>query len=124
MRTVLLVALGGALSALARYGLSIVLRGGSFPWATWTANLTGCLLLGLIVGSAAAQRLSPALQEAVRTGFLGGYTTFSAFGVEFWGLLLDGQVLLAAGYAMSSLVLGYAFVEAGFLLTGRKGESS
>jgi len=121
----LAVALGGALGALTRYGagrLVAHLFTPSFPWATWTVNLIGCLLIGMTVPLFG--RLS-GFEEArffLVVGFLGSFTTFSTYCLDtvvLWGnnhglfALLNvagsvvcGLLLVAAGRAVSAWLLG------------------
>jgi fluoride exporter len=93
------VAAGGGLGALARYALTLLWphRPGTFPWATFVTNVSGCLLIGvlmvLITEVWAAHRL---LRPFLGTGILGGYTTFSTYTV-------DVQQLVAAGAARTGL---------------------
>ena len=80
---------------------------GSFPFGTFLVNITGCLAIGFILGlSESRGSLSREARLLLVTGFLGSYTTFSAFGWETYGLLRDDQVLRAALYAGGSVVLG------------------
>lgn len=115
----LLVALGGAIGASLRYSASIwlVKPGGLFPWTTWSVNLLGCFLAGAFF--AFSQRY-PVLQQEARllfmVGILGGFTTFSSFGLETFQLLKQGHSGLAFGYAFSSLIIGVAVLAAGFYL--------
>jgi len=112
-----LVALGGALGSLARYGLTLSLPGATsgWPWATVAANVTGALLLGVL---AARAPRSPLLTPFLGTGVLGGYTTFSAFSLDARTLLADGRPLLAATYVAVTLSAGLIAVAVG-LLAGR-----
>ncbi len=115
----LLVALGGAIGASLRYSASIwlVKPGGLFPWTTWSVNLLGCFLAGAFF---AFSQKYPALQQEARlflmVGILGGFTTFSSFGLETFQLLKQGHSGLAFGYAFSSLIMGVAVLAAGFYL--------
>ena len=111
----LLAALGGALGALARWGVATALphspRG--WPWATLLVNLTGCALIGVLLAVLLAR--FPAhlwLRPFLVTGVLGGYTTFSTFAVD------AGAPATAAGYVVVSVVGGLLAVVAG-LSTGR-----
>jgi CrcB protein len=89
------VAVGGALGALGRYGLAVALphRPGTVPWSTFLTNITGCLLIGvlmvLVTEVWAAHRL---LRPFLGTGILGGYTTFSTYAVEVQQLVTSGAV--------------------------------
>ncbi len=113
-----LAALGGALGALARWGVATALphSPGGWPWATLLVNLTGCLLLGaLAAGLAARSPEPPWARPFLAVGVLGGYTTYSAFAVEAVGLVEAGDPVLAAGYVLVSVLGGVLAVAAGAL---------
>ena len=114
----LLAALGGALGALARWGIAEGLPASrpGWPWATLLVNLTGCLLLGALF-AVLAVRLPDATwpRPFLGVGVLGGYTTYSAFAVEVVRLAEAGAVLTAGGYVLVSVVGGVAAVVAGTL---------
>jgi len=107
---ILLVGLGGFAGAVARY-----LLGGwvlhyavatKFPWSTFAVNVSGCLLMGVLSGI--AERLdwfTPQVRLLLLTGLLGGFTTFSAFGLETVYLLRRGEVWIAVAYALGSVVV-------------------
>ena len=78
------VAVGGALGSLARYAVNLLTRTQQFPVATLFVNLTGCLVTGFLAGMIASHRIGlPApWREFVFVGLLGGFTTFSAFGLD------------------------------------------
>jgi fluoride exporter len=105
------IAVGGALGASARYGLSRSWpsHGGGFPWATFWTNVSGSFVLGLFL-VIVVERTRPhrLLRPFFATGFLGAYTTFSTFAVETDVLLRDGHAATAAGYAFASLAVGLA----------------
>jgi len=115
------IAAGGALGAPARYGISeaIPAATGTFPWATFVTNVSGSLLLGVVL-AVVLERFPPSryLRPFVATGFLGAFTTYSTFAVETDLLVKDGHAGLALLYAAASLVAGFAAVWAG-LLVGR-----
>jgi fluoride exporter len=115
---VLLVSAGGALGALARYGVTLALptAPGGFPWATFWVNVTGCLLIGALVAYV-GERPLPRL--FLGTGVLGGYTTFSAYAVEVDGLA-HSSMPLAAGYAAGTLIAALAAYAAGRAVAGRR----
>lgn len=109
--TWLLVALGGALGSLARHGLGLALSGLA-PAGTLAANVAGCGLIGFLharLGSDAARAL-------LMTGFCGGFTTWSAFGLETFRLLGEGRLAAGVGYAGITLALGLGAVAAGWHL--------
>jgi fluoride exporter len=113
MKAFVFVAIGGALGASARYGLSIYLarfsQADKFPLSTFIVNVLGCLLAGLLMGISEKYNLvSPHARLFLLTGILGGFTTFSAFGVETIGLIRRGENLLAMSYVFFSIVCGMA----------------
>ena len=111
-------ALGGALGALARWGVATALphSPGGWPWATLLVNLTGCLLLGALAAALTARSPEPAwVRPFLAVGVLGGYTTYSAFAVEAVGLVEAGAPVLAAGYVLVSVLGGVLAVAAGAL---------
>ena len=114
----LLAALGGALGALARWGMASALPSSpaGWPWATLLVNLSGCLLLGALFAVLAAR--SPDAdwpRPLLAVGLLGGYTTYSAFAVEVVRLAESGAVLTAGAYVVVSVIGGVAAVAAGTL---------
>jgi CrcB protein len=114
----LLAALGGALGALARWGVATALphSTGGWPWATLLVNLTGCLLLGALTAALTARSPEPPwARPFLAVGVLGGYTTYSAFAVEVVGLAGAGAGVLAAGYVLASVLGGVLAVAAGAL---------
>ncbi len=113
------VALGGALGASARYLLDHVIEQRSFsifPWATFTINLTGCFLIGVITESLVDRHHLPAwLRVGLVVGVIGGYTTFSTFAQESLTLLEARDVAVTLLYAIGSVTAGIAFVYLGTL---------
>jgi CrcB protein len=114
-----LAALGGALGALARWGVAELLPhpDDGWPWATLLVNLTGCLLMGVLLAVLGGRDREPAwARPLLGVGVLGGYTTYSAFGVEVVELVDVGRVLLAVGYVLASVLGGALAVAAGVRL--------
>lgn len=106
MPTPVLVALGGALGALARWGVGVGMvrwLGTGAPWGTWTANLTGCFLIGLALPF--FHETHPQRALAV-VGFLGAFTTFSTYTAETLLLWESGKAGLALANAAGSVVVG------------------
>ena len=99
MNALISVMVGGALGAGARFGVGQWL--GS-PWATLAVNLVGGLAMGLLIGTLARDSESWRLFAGV--GVLGGFTTFSAFGLDSWGMIERGQFPMAAFYITASVV--------------------
>lgn len=98
----ILVAAGGAAGAVCRYLVSLVPVKADFPVMTFVTNLAGAFLIGLIVGLAANRwSESPRLVLFLKTGFCGGFTTFSLETVQ---LLEKGRLFTGVGYAVVSVV--------------------
>jgi CrcB protein len=125
MTRFLLVAIGGALGSVARYGVGLaagrLFPGAAWPYGTLTVNLVGGLVMGLVVGWLAAR--GGASQESVRVfaavGVLGGFTTFSAFSLETALLMERRQLGLAAAYVAVSVVCAIAAVFLGLMIARR-----
>ncbi|MBN1943819.1 MAG: fluoride efflux transporter CrcB [Phycisphaerae bacterium] len=123
MTNFLWIALGGALGAMARYGLTEQVQkwlGPGFAWGTLSVNLLGCFLIGVAFHAISA--VGP-LPHEVRflavVGFLGAFTTFSTFSLEIVNFLRDGQFTTAAGYVLLSNIVGVGLCFAG-LQAGHK----
>jgi CrcB protein len=117
-----IIAAGGAIGALARYGMGGLvqqaLKTASFPAGTLAVNLTGCLLIGFGGGLIESRQFfSPEMRAFVFIGFLGSFTTFSTFGLESFNLVRDGQWLLATVNICLSVCVGLAAVLAGSMLS-------
>jgi CrcB protein len=116
-----LVALGGAVGAVARYwvsGMVYRLTGPGFPWGTLVVNLVGCFLIGVVIVVLESTIQSGAIRAAVAIGFLGAFTTFSTFSYETLALLQDGDWLRAGAYVTGSVMVGLLAVAAGFGAAG------
>jgi CrcB protein len=113
------IAGGGALGGLCRYGMAQLIPVGptGFPWATFWTNISGSLLLGVLL-VVATERFpsSRYVKPFFATGLLGAYTTFSTLTVETDLLLGDGAALTALVYCAASLVAGLAAAWAGICL--------
>ena len=113
MKGILIVALGGAIGSVARYKLSdYVLHHTTdwrFPAGTFAVNVAGCLVAGILAGLAEKHDfLSADARLLLFTGLLGGFTTFSAFGLETMFLLKRGEVMVAGANVVLSVVAGIA----------------
>ncbi|NJN51473.1 MAG: fluoride efflux transporter CrcB [Gammaproteobacteria bacterium] len=109
-RTYVLIGAGGALGAMARYGVVLAVGsgvGGSsvVPWGTLLVNVAGSLAIGFIVGSLSdTAALNSIARPFLIVGFLGAFTTFSAFSMETLTLLQSGRLGIAALYTSVSVV--------------------
>jgi CrcB protein len=111
MKELLLVAIGGALGAVARWMLGSAILHHTvywkFPLGTFIVNVAGCLAAGVIAGLIIKQDMfSPAARLFLLTGLLGGFTTFSAFGVECMYLMRRGELTVMGLYVLLSVAAG------------------
>ena len=129
MMTYVLVALGGAVGSMVRYGLgglSVAIWGDSFPWGTILINVTGSFLIGLVAAATMPGGVlpaGPAVRILIMVGFCGGYTTFSSFSLQTLDLLRDGRIgaaLLNAGLSLAFCVAAAAAGSAAAPLLGRR----
>ena len=120
MQNLLWIAAAGGAGALARYGLGGLMHrllGSSFPWGTFTVNILGCFLFGLIWALAETRlAISPQVRLIVLTGFMGSFTTFSTFVFETGMLLKDGQYLFALANMLGQNLLGLVALFLGLAL--------
>lgn len=115
----LLVLLGGAIGAPARYLTDLYVRrwtGSDFPWGTMAVNAVGSFVLGLLAGAAEGGVLPAWVLTLAGTGFCGALTTFSTFSYETVRLAENGQWRSAALNVLVSLAVGTAAVSLGYLL--------
>ena len=109
--TLAVVSAGGVLGALARYGLQSAFpsRPGEFDWATFAINVSGCLLIGMVVVFATESgRAHPLLRPLLATGVLGGYTTFSTYVVGIQRGLSAGAPRTALAYGAGTAIAALA----------------
>lgn len=111
----LLVALGGALGAVSRFALVRVATplGAGFPLGTLLVNLLGCLLAGALVQWLSMRAPAGAWRPLLQVGFLGAFTTFSAFAVDSLGLWQEGQAGLVLLNVLANVALSLGAVLAG-----------
>jgi fluoride exporter len=117
LASVSLVALGGALGAVVRFGISTAVHARiiRFPLGTLTVNTLGCLLIGILMYFAIDRpTISPQLRLFLMAGFLGGMTTFSSFGYETLGLLRQGNSFMAFANIAGHIVLSLGAVWVGW----------
>jgi CrcB protein len=120
MIRILLVGLGGFVGTLCRYWLSgLVARryGETFPLGTLVVNAIGCFVIGFLFYFFYDRSLTtPTARTVVLIGLIGGFTTFSSYGLQTFTLLRDGEVFLALLNVVASNVLGLALVWLGYVL--------
>jgi CrcB protein len=116
----LAVALFGAVGAASRYAVDRAVEQRTeslFPWATFTVNVTGCVLFGVLTGMLVDRHETPAwLRVGLVMGLVGGYTTFSTFAAEALDLTEERKLAVAATYAVGSVVLGMVAAYGGLRL--------
>jgi len=110
-RNLLLVGLGGGIGSILRYltstGMMQLWGPRDFPLGTFTVNIVGCLIIGLLAGlMLSRQALGPEFRLFFMVGILGGFTTFSSFGYESIQLLQDGQFLLMLANILLNVTIG------------------
>ena len=121
IKQLILVGIGGGIGSMLRFLVSVLTSRfvqGTFPLPTLLVNLSGCFLIGVLVGVfSQPPYVSSNMRFLLITGFCGGYTTFSTFAHENLRLIQNEQVPMAIGYTLLSVLLGIAMVWVGILLT-------
>lgn len=120
MHKLVLIALGGLLGTLCRYGISLWVdqrTHSPFPYGTMVVNLAGCFVAGLLFPLLENAAVPPELRLAVFVGFLGGFTTFSAYGIQTVALANDGMLTLAILNVVASNAAGLLMVWIGSSLS-------
>lgn len=116
-----LVGLGGFLGSVTRYVISISIQSRiehGFPFGTLTVNIIGCFVIGILIGVSLSKSItiSDNIKLFISTGFLGGFTTFSAFSAETLALIDKGDLSIAFLYAALSVFLGLSATWIGIIL--------
>ena len=118
--SLLLVGFGGFLGSILRFlvgvGVTRVLPG-YFPYGTFTVNLIGCFLIGILYGIGSRELLHDHHSKLWAVGFCGGFTTFSSFSHDGLRLLQEGQLFTYAWYTGGSVFFGLLATYGGWLLT-------
>lgn len=119
MKSLLIVALGGALGACCRYLIGLWIKPIDptiFPWNTFLVNISGCFIIGIIWSYFSHYNGPSAIELFLTTGFLGGFTTFSGFGAETYLLLKNQSFKTAFQYIVGTNLLGLLSVWMGYEL--------
>ena len=119
MGTFLWVGAGGAVGSSARYGVNVIIErvfGTPIPLATAVVNIVGCAIIGLLAGLVATGQLalSTQMRAFLFAGIMGGFTTFSSFGLDTLTLVHGDRVGLALGNVAAQLGIGLAAVFVGY----------
>ena len=121
LANILIAGAGSCLGGMARYGITKLCtkpEAGTFPWGTLLVNLAGCLIIGILCGAIErGATLSAEMRLFLTVGVCGGFTTFSTFMNENYGLLASGHTALFFLYTAASLIGGLALVWCGYILT-------
>jgi CrcB protein len=114
------IAIGGAAGAVSRFGLTQWVNsafGVEYPYSTLMINVLGSFLIGLLfILLLERSLLAPVWRSALMVGFLGAFTTFSAFSLQALGLFEEGRFIAALSYVISSVVLCILAVAAGMFV--------
>jgi CrcB protein len=116
MQQILLIAVGGSLGAIARYGLSTFIyhtTSDIFPWGTLAVNITGSFLIGVFIELFDTTIIPTEWRSFITIGFLGAYTTFSTYTLETINLFRDGELRLAAVNVLTNNIISIVLVVAG-----------
>lgn len=127
MGTVAVIAIAGFFGAVSRYGLGVAFpeQGGTiFPWMTLFINVSGSLLLGLLLGVASPCLLATWLREAIGTGFLGAYTTFGTFNGQLVELVSHKAWAVASLYVLLSGGVGWWLASIGWKVGVKNGAAA
>jgi fluoride exporter len=118
-KTLIYIAFGGALGSVLRFLTTMLINKywqNNFPLATLTINIFGCFLIGFLIACLDTNSANSNLKLLLITGFCGGYTTFSAFGLENVNLLQSQNIFYAILYISASVFLGLTAVWLGTIL--------
>jgi len=123
MNTVLAIFIGGGVGSVFRHFCVLASKamfGANFPYGTIFVNVVGSLLIGIIMQTAISKgNVTPNMQALLVTGFLGGFTTFSAFSLDVFGLSESGQTMAVIAYIVATVFLSLLGVFAGaYLMRG------
>jgi fluoride exporter len=116
----LVIAVGGALGALARYQVATMIQArvpAGFPWGTFVVNVSGCLAMGIAMTLLTERMVvNPHWRSLIPIGFIGAYTTFSTFELELFRANTEGAWLIGGAYLVGSVVVGYVALWGGVIV--------
>jgi CrcB protein len=113
IKTLLLIGTGGFAGSISRYLLTKFIATKwpmAFPWGTFSVNIIGCFLIGIIMGMSFQSSISTQTRLLLATGFCGGFTTFSTYSLEIFELYQRGQAGISMLYLFTSILAGFLSV--------------
>ena len=116
----ILVGIGSGIGGICRYLMSVIIghAHNGFPWGTFTANIAGCLFIGILWGvTNRYPNMSQAFTLMLMVGFCGGFTTFSTLSKEGLAMLQSNNYILFLIYTLGSVALGLMAVGLGYVVT-------
>ncbi|MDO4814121.1 MAG: fluoride efflux transporter CrcB [Gemella sp.] len=120
MMNIIFIGIGGALGAIARHSLGLYIKNQFntvFPVSTYTINIIGCLIIGILYGILDKYNLGNSVWNYLLViGFCGSFTTFSTFANENVNLFQNGNIFTAICYIMASVIIGIISVKFGYML--------
>ena len=119
IKTLLLVGTGGFAGSVSRYLLTKFVTAKwpmAFPWGTFSVNILGCFLIGIIMGLSFQSAMSTQTRLLLATGFCGGFTTFSTYSLEIFELYQRGEAGISLFYLFASIIAGFLGVWLGLWL--------
>lgn len=120
IKDIFLVGIGSGIGGICRYLISVLMgyAHNGFPWGTFVANISGCLLIGILWGvTSRYHNISQAFTLLLMVGFCGGFTTFSTFSKEGLAMLQSNNYILFFLYALGSMGLGLLAVGLGYVVS-------
>ena len=118
-KTLLLIGTGGFAGSVSRYLLTKFVAAKwpmAFPWGTFSVNILGCFLIGIIMGLSFQSAMSTQTRLLLATGFCGGFTTFSTYSLEIFELYQRGEAGISLLYLFASITAGFLSVWLGLWL--------
>ncbi len=117
VKNFILVAAGGTIGSVLRYWFSIIIKHNYLPFATFTVNVIGCFIIGLVMGWVSKNNSLGEWRLFLATGICGGFTTFSSFSWENINLLEHERYVAFGLYLSASILLGLSATVVGYWLT-------
>lgn len=119
IKTLLLIGTGGFAGSVSRYLLTKFIATKwpmAFPWGTFSVNILGCFLIGIIMGMSFQSSINTQTRLLLATGFCGGFTTFSTYSLEIFELYQRGEAGISMLYLFASILAGFLSVWLGLWL--------